>query len=119
MAELFVTRANGVAIVDFQEKEILDIAKSIAIGVQLCEIVDSGEVVNLLIDFRFVKLMTSSTIGELLQFRTKCTDSQVHLVFCNLSKDLTELLKKLKLDKSFEIYKSREQAVKAFATVKN
>lgn len=114
MAELFVTRENGIAIVDFQEKEILDIAKSKAIGDKLCAIVDQGDDSNLLIDFRFLRLMTSSMIGEFLQLRKKCNESQINLKFCALSNELADLLKKLKLDKVFEIYKSRELAVKAF-----
>jgi anti-anti-sigma factor len=119
MAEFIVTRANGVSIVDFAEKESLDIEKSKAIGRKLREIVDSGEVANLLIDFRFVTLITSSTVAELLQLRKKCSESHVRLKFCTLSHDLADLLKKLKLDKSFEIYPSRDPAVKAFETTKD
>ncbi len=118
MVELSVANVNGIAVVDFQENEILDIEKSRAIALKLAEIVDRGAVSNLLIDFRFVKLITSSMIDELLQLRKKCTVSQVRLIFCNLSNDLTDVMKKLKLDKIFEIYESREQAVMAFATVK-
>ena len=118
MNEIFVTKAGDGAIVDFVETEILDQVKARAIGLKLRELVAQGDVSNLLIDFRRVKLITSSMIGELLQLRQKCDEAQVHLKFCSLSSDLTKLLKITKLDKSFDIYASRDLAVKAFQATK-
>ncbi len=118
MNEIFVTKIRDGVIVDFVETEILDVVKSRSIGLQLRELVAQGNVSNLLIDFRHVKLITSSMIGELLQLRQKCDEAKVNLKFCSLSSDLTKLLKITKLDKSFDIYSDREQAVKAFQAKK-
>jgi anti-anti-sigma regulatory factor len=52
-------------------------------------------------------------IGELLKLRKKCDEGHVDLKFCNLSSDLLSLLKKLKLDRMFDIFATREDAVKA------
>ena len=118
MVEIFVTRESGVAVVDFAAKEVLDMAKAATVGRHLSDLVERGDLGNVLIDFRNVKLMTSTMINELLQVRKKCADHRVHLKFCSLSHELTDLFKKLKLDKTFEIYGSRGQALKAFQPAK-
>lgn len=118
MAEIYVTRANGNAFVDFAVAEVLDISVSNRIGTQMQEVVDRGDVTNLVVDFRRIKLMTSSMIGELIKLRSLCEEAKVQLYFCNLSNELAGLLKKLKLDKSFKIYATREHVVKAIASKK-
>lgn len=114
MADLVVTKANGIAFVDFAESEILDMAQSRSIGLKLMELVESKEAFDILVDFKRVRLITSSMIGELIRLRQKCEATDVDLKFCNMSTDLYNLLKKLKLDKSFDIYTSRDAALKAF-----
>ena len=113
MSELIVTKVGEVAIVNFVGTEILDMAQSKAIGIKLCATVEQPDVSCLVIDFGRVKLITSSMIGELIQVRKKSAERQVILKLCSLSSELIKLLKLLKLDKSFEIYASRELAVKA------
>lgn len=112
MADFVVANLQGIAVVDFTTSEILDVAKSMSIGARLGELVDSKEACDLVVDFRNVKLITSTMIGELLRLKKKCGDAQVELKFCGLSKELTVLLKKLKLDKSFDIFATREEALK-------
>jgi anti-anti-sigma factor len=118
MADLLVAHQGNTTIIEFADKEVLDIAKSTELGVRLREIIDQSNDPNLLIDFGRVRLITSSVIGELLQAHKKCQDNKIHLKLCNFSNELTGLFKKLKLDKVFEIYASRFDALKAFATNK-
>jgi anti-sigma B factor antagonist len=113
MSGLIVTRSPGVALVDFAATEILDMAQAKTIGAQLVALAESKEAFDVIVDFRRVKLITSTMIGELIRFRQKCDENNVALKFCNMSKDLYGLLKKLKLHKSFDIFDSRDDAVAA------
>lgn len=115
MAGIVVTREQGVAVIDFAAKEVLDMAASATIGRDLAQAVDSTDLGSMLIDFRNVKLVTSMMINELLQVRKKCLDKRITLKLCSLSAELADLFKKLKLDKTFEIYRNRADALTAFA----
>ncbi len=118
MSDLIVTKVGEVAIVNFVGTEILDMAQSRAIGSQLCATVEQPDVSCLVIDFGRVKLMTSSMIGELIQVRKRSAEKQVILKLCNLTNELTKLLKLLKLDKSFDIHASRDLAIKSIQASK-
>jgi len=118
MSDVVVTKLNGIAFVDFAQTEILDLAQTNAIGGKLRALAESKEAFDMLIDFRRVRLITSSMIGELIKLKQKCEELSIELKFCNLSSDLAGLLKKLKLDKSFNIFATREQALKAIQTDK-
>lgn len=115
MSDIVITQTNGVAFVDFAQPEILSLMQATSIGAQLGRVVDEKEAFDMLIDFKRVRLITSSMIGELIKLKKKCDDGNVELKFCNLSSDLLSILKKLKLDRSFAIYASRDDAVKAVA----
>lgn len=114
MVEIFVTRERGVAVVDFAAKEVLDMAKAATVGRHLMDLVERTDPANVLIDFRNVKLLTSTMINELLQVRKKCTERKIQLKLCGMSPELSDLFKKLKLEKTFDIYVTRAPALQAF-----
>ncbi len=115
MVEIFVTRERGVAVVEFAAKEVLDMAKTAMVGRQLMDLAERSDLPNLLIDFHNVQLLTSTMINELLQVRKKCAEQHIHLKLCGMSPELSDVFKKLKLEKTFEIHGDRAQALKALA----
>jgi anti-anti-sigma factor len=114
MNDFVVTKQSGIAFVDFPARDILDSAIAHEIGNSLRDLVEKREVFNILIDLKAVHLITSAMIGEFIKLHNRCEAGDVHLKFCNLSKELVELLKKLKLNKTFRVYPSRLEAVHAF-----
>jgi anti-anti-sigma factor len=114
MNDFVVTKQGGIAFVDFPARDILDSAIAQQIGNSLRDMVEKREVFNILIDLKAVHLITSAMIGEFIKLHSRCETGDVHLKFCNLSKELIDLLKKLKLNKTFQVYASRLEAVRAF-----
>lgn len=100
-------------IVDFGNDDILDIAKAIAIGKQLTEMLADASFNYLIIDFQSVQLITSSVIGELLNVKEKCGEGGVELFLCGMTEDLAALFKRLKLERVFTVYESRQLALRA------
>ena len=115
MAELIPQVVGDILVIDFSSNSILDASRATAVGAELRSMLDQTEQTKVLLDFRRVTLITSGMIGELLKVKKKCHEERVDLAMCNFSSDLMDLFRKLKLQKTFEIFGNRDKAFRAFS----
>jgi len=109
-----VSRHNGVAIVRFEVRVILDAATLYEVSDDLLGLVDKHGLVNLIIDLGGVKFLTSRALGMLINLRRKATDAGGRIVIAGLAGDTTRVFKITKLDRFFDFYETTDQALQSF-----
>ncbi len=115
MTSLRTQETDGVLVVYFNENKILDEAKIQKIGTELIEAADSATSdKKLLLNFTGVGFMSSAMIGKLVLLNKKCKTDGVALKLSDISGNVSEVFKIMKLNKVFDIYKSEEKALKSF-----
>ena len=100
----------------FTDSKILDEAKIQKIGSELIAAAESAanSEKKLLLNFSGVGFMSSAMIGKLVLLNKKCKTDGVDLKICNISPNVAEVFKIMKLNKVFDIYKTEEKGLKAF-----
>jgi anti-sigma B factor antagonist len=69
---------------------------------------------NVVIDFRFVKFMSSAALGMLIRVNKKCKEFKAILKLCNISPDIRQVFDITGLNKVFSIHATAEEAREAF-----
>lgn len=106
---------EGTLVVYFNDAKILDEAIIQRIGTALVEAADAaGSEKRMVLNFRGVNFMSSAMIGKLVLLSKKCRKDSIALKLCEISGNVQEVFKIMKLNKVFEIYKTEEKALKAF-----
>ncbi len=115
MTLLRTQETDGVLVVYFSDNKILDEAKIQKIGTELIDAADSATSdKRLLLNFTGVGFMSSAMIGKLVLLNKKCKTDGVTLKLSDISGNVSEVFKIMKLNKVFEIYKTEEKALKSF-----
>lgn len=116
MAYLKIRETDDILVALLAEAKILDEAKIQKIGEELVAAADraaSGK--KLILSFRGVGYMSSAMIGKLVLLNKRCKKDGVELKLCDISANVEDVFKIMKLNKVFDIYKTEEKAVKAFS----
>ena len=113
-ARLQVEEVNGVAVVNFTDKKILDEQVIQAIGDELFRLVDEQAYKKILLSFVNVEFLSSAALGKLITLNRKVTQSQGKLVLCAISKEYREVFAITKLDKLFTIKTDEQSAMDEF-----
>jgi len=109
------SQTNGeVLIVYFNESKILDDARIQQVGKDLTQMVPKAEKGKMLLNFQSVGFMSSAMIGKLIMLQKKCKADNVDLRCSNITANIMEVFKIMKLDKVFDIYNDEADAMKAF-----
>src|SRR5210317_2229009 len=89
----------------FSDAKILDEAKTQEIGRGLMDFVElaASDGKRLAVDFRRVQFMSSAMIGKLILLNKAAKTSQVDLRLCNVSPNVMQVLKIMRLDKVFRL----------------
>ena len=115
MASLRTQETDDVLIVNFNDSKILDEVKIQKIGTELMEAANNaGKTKRLLVNFSGVGFMSSAMIGKLVLLNKKCKTDGIALKLSDISGNVSEVFKIMKLNKVFDIYKTEEKALKAF-----
>ncbi len=115
MSLVVTQQADNVLLFIFQTSSILDEVSVNQVGKELDHVLDNSEFENVVIDLGRVEMMTSSMVGRLVAFKKRCDTEQLKLKLCCLSKEVHKLFKITRLDKVFDIAKTREKATKSFS----
>ncbi|MFC1758584.1 STAS domain-containing protein [Planctomycetota bacterium] len=100
VAEIVDAHLNGAALADFIRQEMLEM------------LADNPK--TLIIDFKSVKSLSSSTINSFLQIAKQMRASNARLAFCSMSESLRGIFKTLKLDgTAFRIFDSVDEAIRS------
>jgi len=112
-----VEYARNATIVTFTEKKILEETDIRAIQTAIMSVIEQGGRINLILDFRNVRFLSSSVLGVLIRISKKVYEQDGRLRLCNIAPKIREVFKITRLTKIFEIYKDLESAAEGLSTV--
>jgi anti-sigma B factor antagonist len=109
-----IESVNGVTVVAFLDRKILDQAAIQKLGDDLIALVEQDGCSSLVLDFRIVEFMSSAIIGKLIILDRKASEKGGKLVLCNLSPEIKEVFVITQLDQVFDLKDTREEALAMF-----
>ncbi len=111
---LNIRRQDGICIVEFLNRKILEELTINQIGEQLMEVADNEPEPKMLLDFRNVEHLSSAALGMLITLNKQLMERQGRLVLANIHPQIYEVFRITRLNKLFNIQNSTEDALKSF-----
>ncbi len=106
---------NGdILVIYFTEAKILDEAKIAQIGKELMDQVGEATAGKMVLNFSAISFMSSAMIGKIILLNKKCKTNEVKLKLCNISDNVMEVFKLMRLNKILEIYNDEEKAIASY-----
>lgn len=112
---LAVAAKNGVHVVQFLDRKILDESNIIEIANQLFDLVDKNKGIKLLLNFSNVQYLSSTVLGKLITLNTRVSEDRGKLVLCCIRPQILEVFKITKLTKLFDIVEDEATGLAHFA----
>ncbi|MFQ5410653.1 MAG: STAS domain-containing protein [Phycisphaerae bacterium] len=113
-ARLKIKGANGLSIVEFSDRKILDELCILEIQEELARFVDSNAGANLLLSFKNVEHLSSAALGMLVTLKKKVESKQGKLKLSDINPQIYEVFKITRLNKMFDIHPSVDKAKASF-----
>lgn len=115
MAERLVTlNVNGVTIVRFKDKRIVDAGNIEQMGDEMLQLVNSQHLKQILLNFEGVEFLSSAAFNKLIELNKAVKDVGGVLRITGLRAEILEAFKMLRLNKIFDIRKTEADALKAY-----
>jgi anti-anti-sigma factor len=105
---------NGVTLVTFLDRKILDLNAIQELGDKLIAMVEQDRRTALVLDFQIVEYLSTAMIGNLVILDKKVKEKSGRLVLCNLTPVIKEVFAVTRLDQVFEIEDSLDEALAMF-----
>jgi anti-sigma B factor antagonist len=105
---------NGVTVVNFVDRKILDEQNIQKIGEELFGLVDGQNRVKILLNFGNVEYLSSAALGKFITLNKKVQAAGGKLILCNIDPNIYEVFEITKLNKLFNIQKEEQAALQAF-----
>lgn len=109
-----VVKNEGVNVIEFNDRKILDELAINELGDQLKEVADSESPVRILLNFQKVEHLSSAALGMLITLDKRVKEQNGQLKLSNINPQIYEVFKITRLNKLFEIHDSASQALGAF-----
>jgi len=106
--------ANGVSVVEFADRKILEELSIQEIGEELDRLVESEPNVKLLLDFKNVDHLSSAALGMLINLNKKVRERNGGLKLSNINRQIYEVFKITRLNRVFDIHDTAEEALRQF-----
>jgi len=108
-----VQYAENATIITFTDEKILEERDIQALQKSVMSVVEQAEQINLILDFRNVRFLSSAVLGLLLRVSKKVYEHQGTLKLCNIDPKIYEIFRITRLTKVFDIHKDLESAMSA------
>ncbi|UCG58145.1 MAG: STAS domain-containing protein [Phycisphaerales bacterium] len=105
----YVDKATVVTLTDEKILEDMDVQ---ALKGSIDSVVEQAERVNLVLDFRNVRFLSSSVLGLLIRVSRKIAERKGSLRLCGIHPKIYEIFKITRLTKVFDIYEDVGSATK-------
>ena len=105
-----VEYASKAVIVGFTDEKILEDKDINALQESIMSVIEQSPKINLILDFRNVKFLSSAVLGLLIRISKRIYEIEGHLRLCNINPKIYEIFKITRLTKTFDIYKDIESA---------
>lgn len=109
-----VKDSDGVRIIEFCDRKILDELSISELGGELNAAVDSQPTTNTLLNFKNVEHLSSAALGLLITLDKRIKDQKGSLKLSNINPQIYEVFKITRLNKLFEIHDTADEALAAF-----
>jgi len=105
-----VEYAANATIVSFTDEKILEEKDIKALQESIMSIVEQAERINLILDFRNVRFLSSAVLGLLIRISKRIYERDGQLMLCNINPKIYEIFKITRLTKTFDIYNDVQSA---------
>lgn len=112
---LTVSNNDGICLVEFADRKILDELAINQIGEELLNLVQQHKPINLLLDFKNVQHLSSAALGMLITLNKHVAENSGRLKLANINPQIFEVFKITRLNKVFDIHDSAAAAKAGFA----
>lgn len=113
-SHLTVTAKDGVHIVEFSDRKILEELSIRKIEEELSALVSKDEEIKLLLNFKNVEHLSSAALGMLINLEKEMTRKNGKLMLSDIRPQIYEVFRITRLHKMFEIHDTAGQAMKHF-----
>jgi anti-sigma B factor antagonist len=113
-SRLMIQKEPDVILIEFLDRNILDEANIQQIGEEIGRLIEQSGDPKLLLSFENVDHMASAALGTLITIDKRVREKDGQLKLANISPQIYEVFVITKLNKLFKIYKTTEEARKAF-----
>lgn len=114
---LKIKRADGISIVEFADRKILEELSIQEIGDELTRMVDTEAGIRLLLNFRNVDHLSSAALGMLITLNRRVQEQNGALKLSDINRQIYEVFKITKLNRLFEIHDTADDALDSFGRV--
>jgi anti-anti-sigma factor len=115
MASLVRSESDGeILTVYFTEAKILDELVIRQCQDELIRMLEKTQEPNVILDFRFVKFLSSSALGMLIRIQKRCKEFKITLKLCNIDKEIEKVFKITGLNKILDICPTNDDAAAGF-----
>ena len=111
-----VEYAENSTIVTFTDERILEEKDIQALQESIMSVVEQSERINMILDFRNVRFLSSAVLGLLIRISKKIYECDGKLRLCNIDPKIYEIFKITRLTKIFDIYQDIESATEGSST---
>ncbi|MHC4476506.1 MAG: STAS domain-containing protein [Planctomycetota bacterium] len=112
-----VEYTENAAIVTLTDERILEEEDIRALSESVMSVIEQADHVNLVIDFRNVRFLSSSALGLLIKVSKKIYENDGQLRLCNINPKIQEIFKITRLTKIFDICRDLESALESLSGV--
>jgi anti-sigma B factor antagonist len=109
-----VTEKDGVKVIAFTDRKILDELAIAELGDELRNVVESQSGARVLLDFKNVEHLSSAALGMLITLDKLVKTQKGQLRLSNINSQIFEVFKITRLNKLFQIHESSDAALAAF-----
>jgi len=113
-SHLKIRRADGVSVVEFADRKILEELSIQEIGEELQQVVESEPSIKLLLNFKNVDHLSSAALGMLITLNKKVKEQNGTLKLSDINRQIFEVFKITRLNRVFEIHETAEEALARF-----
>ncbi len=112
---LKIRRADGVSIVEFADRKILEELSIQEIGDELDQVVSSEPGIKLLLNFKNVDHLSSAALGMLITLNKKVKEQNGSLKLSDINRNIFEVFKITRLNRVFDIHDTSDHALTGFS----
>jgi len=113
--KISVEYAENATIITVSDVRILEEEDIRALQDSIMSVLEQGQQMNLVVDFRNVQFLSSAVLGLLIRVSKKVYESDGQLRLCNISPKIHEIFKITRLTKVFDIRKDLESALEGWS----
>ncbi len=115
-SRLRISDNDGITLVEFVDRNILDEANIQAISEEISAVIDRADIPKILISFSNVDHLSSAALGALITINNKIREKSGQLHLANIDPQIYEVFVITRLNKLFNIHDTTDQAQAAFAS---